>query len=175
MSYEVRGFDIRVLKIFLFLIAFGLFLISGNAFLGLFENNPQFLIIEQVEAGARLYTGLSPVSVDNDGNVIALNILASSDWNGLLDGFEGADLNFTVLDACSGDANSVWTSANNCQSIVGFDTGGGGGDSNVTLDEAYDNEAGIIRRVRVDDEALIFDVNKATTGLPGIDLNINMS
>ena len=101
---------------------------------GLFENNPQFLIVESVEAGARLYNGISPVSVSNDENAIALNILANSDWNGLLDGFEGLDLNFTVLDRCSGDANSVWTSANNCQDITSFDTGGvGGGDDTFNV------------------------------------------
>lgn len=36
--------------------------------------------------GGRTYTGLTPVSVNNDTNVIALNILPDSDWNGLFDG-----------------------------------------------------------------------------------------
>lgn len=119
-------------KLSLFIIAFSLFFISGNALFGLFENNPQFLIIESVEGGGRLYTGISPISIDNDVNVIALNILANSDWNGLFDGFEGIDLNRTVLARCSGDANSVWTSANNCQDITGFDTGGGTADLNIS-------------------------------------------
>ncbi len=114
-------------KFALFLIAFSLFLIPSYSFLGLFDENPQWLIFERVEAGARLYTGISPISVDNDSNQVGLNVLSTSDWNGTLDGFEGLDLNLTVLGRCVGDDNHVWTSANNCQSIVGFDTGGGGG------------------------------------------------
>lgn len=99
----------------------------ANALFGFFENTPEFLIIESVEEGARLYTGIAPITVDNDNNEIGLNVGPGNDWNGTLDAFEGIDLNRTVLSRCSGDANSVWTSANNCQDITGFNTGGGGG------------------------------------------------
>lgn len=154
-------------KVTLLLIAFSLFITNGNGLFGLFDERPQFFIIDrdlnindlndvqitgvtnnqvivfdsatglwvnaaQAGLGSRQYTGLSPVSIDNDANVIALNILPTSDWNGLFDAFEGTDLNRTVLARCSGDANSVWTSANNCQSIVGFDTGGGISDLNIS-------------------------------------------
>lgn len=39
--------------------------------------------------GGRTYSGASPVSVDNDQNVIALNVLPNSDWNGTFDGQQG--------------------------------------------------------------------------------------
>lgn len=122
-----------IYKITLLIVIFVLSLNSASGFLGLFDENPQWLILERVEAGARLYTGLTPVSVANDVNVIALNILADSDWNGLLDGFEGTDLNRTVLARCSGDANSVWTSVNNCQDITNFDAAAAGGDDTFSV------------------------------------------
>lgn len=100
---------------------------------GLFENNPQFLIIESVEEGARLYTGISPITVDNDSNQIGLNVGATDDWNGTFDGFEGTDLNRTVLARCSGDTNHIWTSANNCQDITNFDAAAAGGDDTFNV------------------------------------------
>lgn len=183
-----------MLKLSLFLIAFSLFFTSGNAFLGLFDDNPQFLIIEEIQAGARLYTGISPISVDNDGNEIGLNVLSTSDWNGLFDGFEGLDLNFTVLDRCSGDANSVWTSANNCQDITNFNTGevgagDGGTDTNIFAGGNIDvntNTAGHVL-VSFDDENFlnfkhlwtdqnfsridVFDLNLTNLLFNGIDFN----
>lgn len=42
--------------------------------------------------GGRTYTGLSPISVDNDNNIVALNVLSTSDWNGTFDGFQGTQL-----------------------------------------------------------------------------------
>ena len=106
----------------------------ANGLFGFFENTPEFLIINQTGgAGGAVYTGLSPIFVNNDDNQIGLNVGATDDWNGTLDGFEGIDLNETVLSRCSGDANSVWTSANNCQIISGFGTGGGGGGGAVDL------------------------------------------
>ncbi len=120
-------------KLILLLISISLFVTSVNALSGLFNDFPQFIIIESTEPGARLYTGLTPVSVANDVNVIALNILADSDWNGLLDGFEGLDLNLTVIVRCIGDVNHVWTSPNNCQDITGFDLGAGAVDETFAV------------------------------------------
>jgi hypothetical protein len=156
-----------VLKLSLFIVAFSLFLVSGNAFLcGLFGcDNPTFLIVDtdlnisdlldvnvnslldnqilvfnsttlqwenQNQAGAagtRTYTGIAPITVDNDNNLLGWNPNTGTDFNGTLDGFEGADLNLTVIDFCFGDANSIRTSANNCQDITSFGIGGvGGGD-----------------------------------------------
>ncbi len=45
--------------------------------------------IQGVGGGANLlrtYTGISPIFINNDSNVIALNIQPNSDWNGLFDG-----------------------------------------------------------------------------------------
>jgi len=39
--------------------------------------------------GGRIYTGQSPISIDNDLNTVALNVLTTSDWNGLFDGQQG--------------------------------------------------------------------------------------
>ena len=38
----------------------------------------------------RTYVGISPISIDNDANTVALNVAGSSDWNGLFDGQEGS-------------------------------------------------------------------------------------
>ncbi|MEM4710093.1 MAG: hypothetical protein QXT97_03830, partial [Candidatus Diapherotrites archaeon] len=56
--------------------------------------------------GGRTYIGFSPISIDNDANTIALNVLPTSDWNGLFDGFDSnyylnfknlVDRNFSLL------------------------------------------------------------------------------
>lgn len=39
--------------------------------------------------GGRSYTGVSPITVDNDNNIVGLNVLSSSDWNGTFDGQQG--------------------------------------------------------------------------------------
>ncbi len=52
-----------------------------NSATGLWENADQ-----AAGGGTRTYTGISPISIDNDANQIALNILPSSDWNGTFDG-----------------------------------------------------------------------------------------
>lgn len=36
--------------------------------------------------GSTVYSGVTPISIDNDNNKIALNVQANSDWNGLFDG-----------------------------------------------------------------------------------------
>lgn len=36
--------------------------------------------------GGRTYTAISPIVADNDNNILSLNVLPTSDWNGLFDG-----------------------------------------------------------------------------------------
>ncbi len=153
-------------KLTLVLIAISLFITTGNALFGLFEDQPQFLIIETVEEGARLYTGISPITVDNDSNQIGLNVLSTSDWNGLFDGFQGIDLNRTVLARCSGDSNSVWTSANICQSIAGFDTGGGITDLNIS--ELGDVTISSL----INDQILVFNSSTLQWENQNLDVNV---
>jgi hypothetical protein len=38
----------------------------------------------------RTYTGVGPIVVENDVNQVSLNVLSTSDWNGLFDGQEGS-------------------------------------------------------------------------------------
>src|SRR3990172_2909713 len=40
--------------------------------------------------GGRTYSGVSPVTVDNDANQIGLNVLSTSDYNGTFDGQQGS-------------------------------------------------------------------------------------
>lgn len=60
---------------------------------GCTSSEGDLLLIDQSGGGGgagKIYTGLSPVSVDNDANTIRLNVQPSSDWNGLFDGQEGS-------------------------------------------------------------------------------------
>lgn len=143
-------------KLTLLLIAFSLFFSSGNSLFGLFEDRPQFLIIEDDAnigvcdlndvtctslqnnqvivfnsgtglwenatqagggGGGRTYTGIAPITVDNDVNEVGLNVGPTDDWNGTFDGL---------------DANEF------------------------TLDRAYDQESGQQRVINVDDGDINF-------------------
>jgi len=46
--------------------------------------------VNSTGSGTTYTANASPVVVDNDDNKIGLNVLGSSDWNGLFDGQEGA-------------------------------------------------------------------------------------
>ena len=72
--------------------------------------------------GGTTYTGISPIFVDNDNNIIGLNVQPASDWNGTFDGLQGNDIS-TRSDADNNYANLYNCDGNSSCTITGTITG----------------------------------------------------
>ena len=103
-------------------------------------------------SGSRTYTGLPPITVDNDANLIGWNPGTTTDWNGLFDGLDSNE--FGRL-----DFNNTFTLDNNFSRLqVDNFFGDISGATGYTLDDAYD--AGSV--IQVDNTDLDFNQNQGT-------------